>query len=186
MEYWWCKANLKQFDFHMKRENNERLHNLLLKSKGNQKSDGKRDDDDHRIRRYTDCVLEYSFPSLMMIVSFLSWWCFQLSAGGGLAIVRERRDTGDVHALDREVARVGLSIDHVPGQDHRPRGTLASLLYYTCGSVQCVVIIKSNKHFILYSFSLWCLCYVETLSLMGYVLVWRVPCLEGLVSHYFS
>lgn len=31
-----------------------------------------RDDDDHRIRRYTDCVLEYSFPSLMMIVSFLS------------------------------------------------------------------------------------------------------------------
>lgn len=68
--------------------------------------------------------------------------------------MRERRDTGDVHALDREVARVGLSIDHVPGQDHRPRGTLASLLYYTCGSVQCVVIIKSNKHFILYSFSL--------------------------------
>uniref|UniRef100_A0A0D3E564 Splicing factor U2af large subunit n=2 Tax=Brassica oleracea var. oleracea TaxID=109376 RepID=A0A0D3E564_BRAOL len=55
---------------------------------------------------------------MMMITEF---------EGGGLAIVRERRDTGDVHALDREVARVGLSIDHVPGQDHRPRGTLASL-----------------------------------------------------------
>lgn len=55
-------------------------------------------------------------------------------AGGGLAIERERRDAGDIHALDREPALnvgQGLNVDHVHGQGHAPRGTLASLLYST-------------------------------------------------------